>query len=490
MLDVIESIKKTAATNQLAPALISAQTYLTYGELLDRIARISNYLADRRVPRRSKVYINIADPNLRLVVILACMHYGLIPFVLVELKNVRDAVDYDFVIGAPRVHAADVPVDIMIDQSLLEGKLADGRLREFPELADDDILFVGSTTGTTGRRKLIAQLYGGWKTRNEHRRGYLPSDRVMFTLGDVTQYGFVLSCYLLGAGAAIVRKAVSMQDNLKMIVKFSVSQMITTPSALDRLMDAMESMGVRAPSVKDVSITGSLFHTTLVQRFERLFDGNLRVGYGTSEMGRISSGVVKASTFRLGYVGELWPNVKVISAGTAKEPAAVTIVNDRSYASPYYSKGKVVANEAAFHTLPDLGYLDGHSLYLAGRDDEVFNLSGNKFPFSAIESAVRGVPGVRDVAVVGAAAAGDPVGLIVGVVADEPLNVAAVIERIVGFTKLRLAEKHVRVVRVNEIVRNDMGKVDRGAVIEAYSAQRRPSDGISAATLAEPVGHA
>lgn len=490
MLDVVEGIRRAASTNKLTPALIGAQTYVTYGDLLERIARVSNYLADRRVPRRSKVYLNIADPNLRLVVTIACMHYGLIPFVVLELKNVRDTVDYDFVIGAPRPHAVDIPADITIDQSLLEGKLADGRLREFPELADDDILFVGTTTGTTGRRKLVAQLYGSWRARASISRGYGPGDRMMFTLGDVTQYGFLLSCYLLCAGCAIVRKAQTMQDNLKLISKYSVSHLMTTPAALERLMDAMESMDVRAPSLKDVTVTGSLFYKALVERFERFFDATLRVGYGTSELGRISSGVVKSESFRLGYVGELWPSVTVVSAGRPDDPAPITIVSDPAHVCQYYSKGKIIPSDQVSHTLPDLGYVEGASLYLAGRDDEVFNVSGNKVAFSTLEEAIRRLPGVSDVAVVGAATIGDPVGLIVAVVGSEQVDAAAVSECVVALMRLRMVERHLRVFRVNEIARNDMGKVDRGALVDAYLAQRKTVDPVAAVTMTESIGHA
>ena len=42
--------------------------------------------------------------------------------------------------------------EVFIDQAMLEGRLADGVLREFPDRADDDILFIGTTTGTTADR--------------------------------------------------------------------------------------------------------------------------------------------------------------------------------------------------------------------------------------------------------------------------------------------------------------------------------------------------
>jgi len=490
MFDVIESIQSMAARNRLAPALIGSNIYLTYEDLLDKVARVSNYLADRKVPRRSKVYLNISDPNLRLIVALASLHYGLMPFILLELGNIRDEIDYDFVIGSPRPHAPDVPADITIDQALLDGKLADGRLREFPPLVDDDILFVATTTGTTGRRKLVAQINGPWVQRNSEPLRYAPDDRVMFTIGDVALYGFTLSCQILRAGAAIVRKTTNMAENLKLISKYSVNKMVTTPSALERLMDNMDQLGVRCPTVKQISITGSLFHGSLVARLAKSFTAQLRVAYGSSEVGRVSEGAINPDAFKVGYVGELWPALKVISTGTEAAPAQITVINDKTRINSYYSKGKTVRDEQSFYALPDLGYLDGYSLYLVGRDDEVFNISGNKFAFSTIEGAVRGLPGVRDVAVGSAATVGDPLGLIIAIVSDGMIDMSAAVERVVKLVRLRTVEKHLRIFRIPEIVRNDMGKIDRKALVDAYAAQRKPFDQAVPPAMSRTVGHA
>ncbi len=468
MFDIVDSIRTMAAKNRYAPAFITPNVYMTHGDLIDRIACLSNYLADRKVPRRSKVYLNTTDPALRLVAMMACLHYGLIPFVVLDISNVGDDVDYDFVIGSAMPQDPTMKNDLIIDQSVFEGKLADTTLREFPDIGPDELLFVGTTTGTTGRKKMLAQMYGRWLTRNQDQRNYAADDRVMYTIGDVTQYGFVIACHTLRAGGAVVRRGQTVADNLKTMAKYSVNKLITTPSALDRMMDVMDKMAIRLPSLKWISLTGSLFSEALVRRTEKYFDAELHVGYGSSEVGRISAGTIKSSTFRTGYVGELWPNVRIMSSGTPDNPAPFTIVNDQTRFTNYYSKGKIIKDERKLYTLPDLGYLDGYSLYLVGRDDEVFNVSGNKVPFSRIEAAVRTIPKVADAAVVGGTAAGDPLALIVAVVGDVDPDV--VVKTVVGAVKLAIVAPHVRVVQVPEIARNEMGKTDRGAIVEAYLA--------------------
>ena len=87
MFPVIEGIRAFAAANAAAPALVGTGL-LTYADVLDKVARISNHFADRKIPPRSKVFLNFTDPDLRLVVSLACLHYGLVPFILVDPDQV------------------------------------------------------------------------------------------------------------------------------------------------------------------------------------------------------------------------------------------------------------------------------------------------------------------------------------------------------------------------------------------------------------------
>ncbi len=474
----------------MAPALFGPQVYITYADLLDKIARISNVLAARRIPRRAKVYLNISEPNLRLLAALACLHYGLIPFIVLELGNIADEVDHDLVIGSTNPHHPKLPSDIVIDNALLNGPGVDAKLRDFPTPGNDEIMFIATTTGTTGRRKLVAQTYGMRASRAPAGRRFEAGDRVMFTIGDVTQYGFTLSYQILLGGGAIARKVQNMRENIGVISRYSVNRMIATPIALERMMDFMEADSVRLPSLKQISITGSLFHTALVERLERMFSAEIIVAYGSSESGGISRGVVTSEKFRAGYVGELMEGVKLMSAGTPDRPAQLTIINDRSRIGGYYSRGQVIPDNTPFYALPDLGYVQDGALYLVGRDDEVYNVSGNKIAFSRIESAVRGVPGIRDAAVCGGGELGDPVALLIAVVADGSLNAKDVTASIVELTRLPRMESSLKVFRLSEIPRNDMGKVDRGGVVRAYLAQAGTTSATPAGGFPETVGNA
>ena len=175
MLGVIEGIVAAARRNPARPAVITGNRSVVYGDLVEAIARISNHLVQRGLPPRSKLFLNIGDPDLRLIVTIAAMHAGFIPFVLLAIGDLADQVDYDFVVGAAVPNLPDLPADLTIDQSVLSGKLSDGTLREFPEQPDDAILLISATSGSTGRPKLVAESYGASRLRSR-LRGLVPGE--------------------------------------------------------------------------------------------------------------------------------------------------------------------------------------------------------------------------------------------------------------------------------------------------------------------------
>ena len=489
MLSVIQGIVVAAERNAAAPALITGARSISYGELLNMIARVSNHLLDRGLPSRAKLFINIGDPDLRLIVTIAALHAGLIPFALMDIGDLKDEVDHDAIVGAAVLQLPELAPDLVIDQSVLAGRLSDGKLRDLPDRPDGDILFVGSTTGTTGRAKLIAETWGSLRHKTVLRdlvpgvgdrappkfSGVSCDDRILVTFGDVTYAGVSSALQVLSAGATSVRAARDSLECLKLINIFGVTAVGTTPGTLADLMDRMDEHRIRCQSVRRITLVGSLFDAVLVERIERHFEATIAVVYGASEVGRISSDTVTSSSFRFGYVGELFPEAKLITAGTRDDPAPVVVVRNSDTYVPYYAKGQVVPSDQAFYTLPDLGYAEGTRLYLVGRDDEVYNISGNKIAFSAIDQDLRSQPGVTDVALVGGAQVGDPSGLIVAVVGESRLDLATLLARVCAIVKAPGAAEHIHLFVIDAVPRNAFGKIDRKRVAEAYLRQARQS---------------
>ena len=473
MFPVIESIRGFAMANAAAPALVGTGL-LTYGDVLDKVARISNHFADRKVPPRSKVFLNFTDPDLRLVVTLACLHYRLIPFILVDPGQVgRENVDHDLVIGATNPYRPDIPLDLVIDRSVLEGRFSDPVLRAFPDIGDEDILYIGVTGGTSSGGRLVAQRAASHRIRSlsERQKAMVADgDRVAFTLGDVSKYGFSLSLLILHQGGALVRILTEPFETLKLFNLVQLNRLITTPHDAEHMLGVMETAGIRCPSLGTVLLSGSIFYPPLVERLEKHFpSAQIEVSYGSAEVGGVSSGPIRAADYRAGYVGEINRDATVIGAGTEAEPAPVRLRNDGSIFCDYYAAGTVTRSAEPVYTMPDLGYLDGRKLYLVGRDDEVVNLSGAKVPFSRFESVLRDIPGIIDVGIVADVELGGANGAIVALVCEDSVALDEVARRMWAAMGVPVMPTLLRFFRTDRIQRNATGKVDRKALLNAFA---------------------
>lgn len=465
MLNVVESIIKTAKFNAAAPAILSVTGSISYAEISQGIAVISNYFADRRLPLAAKVILNIHNPDLRLMSTIAAMQCGLVPIVVSNIEHFAQALDVDFIIGAPEPLNAKLMSDLIIDDSVLSGKLADKEPRVFKARADDDLLYIGTTTGTTGNRKLVPETYSRQVQRAADADRYVSAERIMSTIGGASHYGLSNALRIFLAGACIVRSYPDPLANLTMINVFGVDTLLTTPATADLLMDFMEAHSVQCPSIKQISLTGSLFPAKLIERLERYFNAKIQIIYGTSETGGISRGFTSSDTYVPGYVGEINPRINLVfDSSRQQEPSELLVLNDNQNYSSYYVDGKIQSNTEPFFRLPDLGYVKDGKLFIVGRDDEVYNFSGNKIHYSQFESELRTNPDILDVGIAALSTEGDPFGLIIGVVTAKNLDPEDLRNNLCAALRINKARNHIRLVVIDAIPRNEMGKIDRIAL--------------------------
>jgi acyl-coenzyme A synthetase/AMP-(fatty) acid ligase len=415
-------------------------------------------------------------------VMIAAMHCGLIPFAILDIGEPAAEIDFDCVVGAaPPQHPGLAP-DLLIDDAVLAGRLSDPSLRTFPDQPDEAILFVGSTTGTTGRRKLVAETCGVSRRKEIAADGSAapagetpsswmqlkPGDRILSTFGDLTYVGVTVALQCLSAGATYVRMSRDRAECVRLINACQVNWIRGTTGVLSEIMDAMDGQGVVCPSVKRIRLVGSLFDRKLIERIENHFSAEISVGYASTELGRISKGVVTSSDFQLGYVGALYPEVTLVTAGTRQRPAPLVMAHNPETYRPYYSNGEVVPFTGGLYTLPDLGFMEHGRLYLVGRDDEVVNVDGVKAAFADIEAAVRAQPGIRDAAVVSATPISDIGGLLIGVVAVDAIDVPSLANVVANAARTQRIVERTHIFQMAAVPRNASGKTDREEMVAAY----------------------
>jgi acyl-coenzyme A synthetase/AMP-(fatty) acid ligase len=418
------------------------------------------------------------------------MHCRLVPFFLLDIGDLGEEVDYDRIVGAPVLQHKDLAPDIIIEPAALAGADSDSLLPDVGDGADDELLFIGSTTGTTGRRKLVAETWRSLQDRLGGRDGvpgitdpsmpdglrWSSKDRLLYTVGDATYAGASMALCTLLAGGAHVRMSRDALETLRLVNTYSVNWLVSTPGTLAELMNGMDRHRIGCESVKRIVTGGSLFDPALVERIAAHFEADLFVSYGSTEVGLVSIGKITPETYRFGDVGEVAPGLQLISAGSRTDPAPLVILRRKHHHLPYYVGGRVVPSDDQFYTMPDLGYAEDGRLFVIGRDDEVYSFNGNKTAFSLIDSALRRFAGVSDAAVVSGNAIGDPLGLVIGVVATSDVDLQPLHDHVLEIAEARQARDRIHLFRLEAIPRNSFGKTDRNGVIAAYLRSAAQSD--------------
>ncbi len=471
---LVEKIGEHARNNAFAPALMSETGCITYADLLDIVIRVSNHFDDRKLPRLARVFVNIRNPDLRLAIIIAAIYYGLIPAIAAP-ETLRREFGIDFTIGGGPPLSPDVPADMVIDEAVLTGRFSDGRLRTFPERADDDLSYVCETSGVTGIPKLAGATYAAQRIGLDRHGGqshYRAGDRVLFAFGGITRYAFGASTRVLADGGAIVGAPVDPIAGLKTIALFEVNRLVGTPKMMERTLDAVERFNLRCPTLKQIRITGSASSADLIRRIERAFAAEIAVGYGTTEVGSVASGVVTSDTYRRGFVGKITDGLQLVSCGTREEPAQIVLVNDRAAFTKYIRDGKVVEDDRPTFALPDLGYMENGNLFLTGRTDEVYNFSGHKRSYDAIAETIERLVSVKDIGIVDGAPVGHEDDLIVAIVAEGDVDLEDLSDRLLKTLGWPSAKPHFKFFQAPEIKRNSMGKIERLELLRAYAETR------------------
>jgi acyl-coenzyme A synthetase/AMP-(fatty) acid ligase len=469
---LVELIEQHARENPIAPALISIGGCITYGELADNIAKVANHFDNLRLPKLGRAMLNIAHPDLRLIVFIAALEYGLVPLVA-QPDVIKADFGWDLVIGSPEPMWPGLKADVTIDQAVFDGQNADAHRRVFAARADDALAFVSETSGTTGRPKLVAIAQGPYRDffANKWRRHFHPGGRVSTSIGGWNKYGIRLSTSVLADGAANVTLLLDIPSALSLINLFQTTYLLTTPIYIERMLDLMEMKNISCASVNEIQLTGATFDRDLLARIERGFSASIWVGYGTSELesGGLARGVVTSKDYVKGYVGQINGEIKLVVTGTRSQPDRIVIVNDGDHFTRSISKGKIVKYDQPFYIVPDLGFVENGTLYVAGRADEVFNYSGNLKAYGLIADEVLRLSRAKDVAIVSAASLGSDLDIVIGIVADHPIDFADLGRAVAEWLGLGGAQKHFKFCQLGEIKRNPQtGKVDRVDLIQDY----------------------
>lgn len=250
------------------------------------------------------------------------------------------------------------------------------------------------------------------------------------------------------------------------------------PPMLDRLAAAAERTGADLTSFR-YSISGAMaLPRATAERWERVTGGLVVEGYGMTETSPVALGNPLSPDRRPGALGLPFPStrIRVVDQEDPARDVAPGEQGELLVSGPQVFQGYWNRPDETAHQLLDDGWLrtgdvvrvdDDGMVVLVDRIKEMIVTGGFKVYPSQVEDHLRGMPGVRDVAVVGEPAGDLGESVVAAVVLDDDargVDLAAVR----AWCETRLARYAVprRVVVLADLPRSQVGKVLRRVVRE------------------------
>ncbi len=469
-MSVPERLHHFAATASSRIAAVNDGTAVSYGALGQLVERLAAAMFAAGIRPGEVVGLTVRDEFRHLVTALALMRLGCPSIILATHEPLTVRAEL-----ASRSGTAWVLTDNEVGRAW-QGRVwapdydrifADARLDgvQQPMPGDDDVAILATSSGTTGRPKIMPVTHG--KLLNQALGTGFPAASLIFYFPLSVEFCAAQRhrLYTVGLGGTNVFFDRSKESMIDACRRHGVTLISMTTGQARGLADEVGGgpRGRRLPEAR-VRIFGAMVGPALVRSIAETVSADVEVIYGATECGCITSKRDHGDAAEARSVG--------------RPPAGVTVEivdeNDR----------RVGAGEVGAIRVRNAGMIDGYlddpdltrrafrdgwfypgdvgrlteagTLALEGRGDEMMNLSGIKISPAEIEAVAETFPGVAECAAfaIKSEVHGDIPAL--AVAADGGVDLDALRK----FCRARLGVRAPRkIVRVDHLPRNAAGKV-------------------------------
>ncbi len=481
---------------RLAIETVDAQR-ITYGDLIARAGQMANLLVARGVKPGDRVAAQTEKSVAGLVLYLATVRAGAVylplntAYTLNELEYFITDAEPSLVVCDPSkaegIGAIAAKAGAKVETLGADGKgsLADAAAGEKPEFAtvprnDDDLAAILYTSGTTGRSKGAMLTHDNLASNSLALVGYwrfTDKDVLIHALPIYHTHGlFVASNVTLFARASMIFLP-KFDPELIIRLMARATVMMGVPTFYTRLLQS-PALTSEATAHMRLFVSGSAPLLADTHREWAARTGHAVLErYGMTETNMNTSNPYEGERVP-GAVGHALPgvSVRVTDPETGKTLGPETIgmieVKGPNVFKGYWrmpEKTKAEFRDDGFFITGDLGKIDSAGyVHILGRGKDLVISGGfNVYP-KEIESEIDAMPGVIEAAVIGVPHADFGEGVTAVVVCDKNAGVdeAAVLKALDG--RLAKFKMPKRVIIVDELPRNAMGKVQKNILRETY----------------------
>ena len=242
----------------------------------------------------------------------------------------------------------------------------------------------------------------------------------------------------------------------------------TVPAYLNSLLKLKEPPTL-SNSLRLIISAGAPLRPETAIRFKEVYDRDVHVFYGASEVGGITYDREGSAAVR-GTLGSPVKGVKIdLVPDDPNEPGSgIVEVKSASAAVGYYPAPESSLQGGRF-TTSDIGRFEGSELVLLGRVNDVINVRGKKVSPREVQALIENLPGVDEAVVVKAPAADGSGDTVQALVAAHEHTLTDV--ELLDACKTELAVHKIprRFRIVDSIPRTPRGKIDHEAVLAILS---------------------
>ena len=521
-MTILDVLAAQQARRGLAPAILApGRDPLSYAALSQEIDRIGTILATMGLGRDSRIAVSLADGPEGAVTMLATMMWAtaaplgagldvdictdLLARLRIDAVMVQDGERSPVAraasaLSVPLVHVSSEPGDAAGIVRLSSATLRASAQRAPPK--PEDVAVLMQTSGTTARPKIVpvthAQLM--WNARQQpidERDRYL----AMGPLFNSTGLTSALLVPLMAGASTVIVGAYDGARFIDWLDQFKPTYFSANPTVLASMLDALAQREPAAPrSLRFVRSGSNALPAAIQHRLESALGIPVIQGYGMTETGHIAQNPLPPRERRTGSVGIAMGTDLMILRGD-KEASRGDVVGEILVRGPsvmHGYEGDAEANELSFDDgwfrTGDLGWIDGDGyLFITGRLRELINRGGVKVSPPEVDLAFMQHPAVREAATFAVPHPSLGEDVVTAIVLHEPGSTSVQALRVYALQHLLPFKVPSSVVLVDEIPRNSLGKVSRGALRDRfaddlradYLAPRNDEEALVAAIFAE-----
>jgi acyl-coenzyme A synthetase/AMP-(fatty) acid ligase len=479
-MNIVEPILFQCRQNPPAPALCAPGTALnliSYARLERFIHNIGRRALAAGIRPGNIVALQVKDAIFHAAIALALARMGVATLSVADL-NFPAGLRVDFVITDAPVavgNRANPPI-VAADLGWTEGdgKPIDERI---VSPGGDATARIVLTSGSTGTPKAIAishqtlmRRYGRYLFA--FGNSFAECSRFFSDMGLGQAAAFDLLLYFLTRGGTFFFPGADAMDSLQTFELYRVQGLFASPGALSGILKFYETNSAFRSGFEVILTAGSPLPKSLSERVRARLGSNLVVVYGTSETATVAAAPAHAVADIPGGVGHVMPGVTVEIVDGSQQvlpPGREGALRIRSSTMADGYLGDPEQTRASFrdgsYYPGDLGTMtqDG-MLVISGRATEVLNLGGAKTRPQLVEDILSSFASVDQAAVIGVPNSLGIDELWALIVPRSPLDIVAL--RAHCQQRLPPLFCPVRFVTVDQLPRNENGKIDRPRLME------------------------